>query len=203
MRLADVTSSGPVALMDVGVVRDMASALTGLWLPATELDSTRAEELLAAARLRLYGDRDRSGWYLVTSRHAADTVLRRGNADWSVGLLPVAEDFDDAPPSAEIAALADFYRHDAGLSADASHTLALAVLFEPMTLVVARSPRALRHQRGGDLPARLEVVDPREAVARLELEPGELPPVSLPGGSMLARGAAWWISADESTSASS
>jgi hypothetical protein len=195
MHLADMASSGPVALVDVGVLRDMASALTGLWLPATELEQGRAEQLLAAARLRLYGDRNRSGWYLITGRHASDIVLRRGNADWSVGLLPVAENFDDAPPQAEIAALADFYRRHASLTVDAAHTLALAVLLEPVTLVVARQPRAFKHQRVGDLPPRLEVVDPVEAVERLEIEPGEEPPVSLPAGSMLARGAAWWVTA--------
>jgi hypothetical protein len=171
----------------------MASALTGLWLPATELDQTRTDQLLAAARLRLYGDRSRSGWYLVTSQHAADIVLRRGNADWSVGLLPVAENFDDAPPPAEIAALADFYHRDSSLSLDTARTLALAVLLEPVTLVIARQPRAFRHQRAGDLPPRLQVVDPVEAVERLEIAPGEEPPVSLPAGSMLARGAAWWV----------
>lgn len=193
MRLVDVSSTGPVALIELGVLRDMASALSGLWLPATELDPTRTEQLVAAARLRLYGDRTRSGWYLMTSRPAAEIALRRGNADWSVGRLPVAEDFEDAPPEAEIAALVDLYRRDSGLGAGAAHTLALAVLFESVNLVVARAPRDFRHGRAGDLPPRLEVVDPREAVERLEIEPREPPAVSLPVGSMLARGAPWWV----------
>jgi len=193
MRLADVASTGPVALLDAGVLRDMASSLTGLWLPATELDPTRTRELIAAARLRLYGDRDRSGWYLVTTRSAAAATLRRGTADWSVGMLAVAEGFDDAPPEAEVASLSNLYRREDGIPGDATQTLAMAVLFEPVSLIVSRQPRAYRHGRAGDLPARLEVIDPIEAVGRLEIAPGELPSVSLPVGSMLERGSAWWL----------
>jgi hypothetical protein len=193
MRLADAASTGPVALLDTGILRDIASSLTGLWLPVTELDHTRTRELVAAARLRLYADRDRSGWYLVTTRAAAAAASRRGNADWSVGMLPMVEDFDDAPPDAEIASLAALYRHDEALAADVAATLAVAVLFEPVTLVVTRQPRAYRHGRSGDLPPRLEVVDPVEAVDRLGISPGEPPAISPPAGSMLERGAAWWL----------
>jgi len=193
MRLADVASTGPVALLDTGVLRDIASSLTGLWLPATELDHTRTRELVAAARVRLYADRDRAGWYLVTTRTSAATATRRARADWSVGMLAIAEDFDDAPPDAEIAALSDLLRTDDGLAADAARSLAVAVLFEPVTVVITRQPRAYRHGRAGDLPDRLEVIDPVEAVERLEIAAGERPPVSLPVGSMLERGTPWWV----------
>jgi hypothetical protein len=192
MRLAEVTSTGPVALVDLGIVRDIASSLTGLWLPATELDPDRSRALVAAARLRLYATRDRAGWYVLTTRSAAATVLRRGRADWSVGMLPVAEDFDDAPPAAEVASLSELYR-EAGLPPDAASTLAVAVLLEPVTLVVTREPRVYRHDRAGDLPPRLDVIDVFEAVDRLDIAPGEVPTVTPPPGSMLERGSAWWV----------
>jgi hypothetical protein len=194
MRVAEMASTGPIALLDAGVLRDMATSLSGLWLPATELDRQRAQELVAAARLRLYGDRDRSGWLLMTTRAAARVALRRGNADWSVGMVPVVEDFDDAPPEAEVAALAQLYRGEQ-LSADAATTLAAAVLVEHVNLVVTREPRAYRHDRAGDLPSRLEVVDVVRATDRLDIVPGEQPAVSLPVGSMLERGSAWWVPA--------
>lgn len=193
MRLVDAASTGPVALLDGSVLRDMATALSGLWLPVTELDHRRTADLVAAARLRLYATRDRAGWYLVTTQAAATVTLRRGRADWSVGMLPVAEEFEDAPPAAEVEALVEHYRHEQRLTSDAARTLATALLFEPVRLVVSRDPRAYRHARAGDLPARLEVVDARDAVDRLAIAPGERPGVPLPAGSMLERGAAWWL----------
>jgi hypothetical protein len=180
MRLADLSSSGPVVVVDAGVVRDMAAALNGLWTPDAEPNPDRAAELVAAARLRLYGNRDRSGWLLVSTRAGADSAGKRGDADWTVGLLPVAEEFEDAPTEADIDGLAQLYRKE-------------AVLFEPVDLVVARIPRAFRHTREHDLPARLELLDPREAVDRLEIGRGEPPLVSLPAGSMLADLDPWWI----------
>jgi hypothetical protein len=193
MRLVEVVSSGPVVLVDAGVARDMASALTGVWSPETGRNRARSAELVAAARLRLYGDRDRSGWYLMTTRPAAAVALRRGDADWSVGMLPVAEDFEDAPAPAEVAALAEMYRREQSVPGEAAYSLALAMLYPPVQLLVARLPREFRHQREGDLPARLEVLEPAEAVERLDIAPGEQPMVALPIGSMLDRGDPFWL----------
>ena len=116
MRLVELASSGPVVLVDAGVVRDMASALTGVWTPDTGRNRERSADLVAAARLRLYGDRTRSGWCLLTTRPGADAALRRGDADWSVGMLPVAEEFEDAPAPAEVAALAEMYAREQGVA---------------------------------------------------------------------------------------
>jgi hypothetical protein len=193
MRLVELASSGPVVLVDAGVVRDMASALTGVWTPDTGRNRERSADLVAAARLRLYGDRTRSGWCLLTTRPGADAALRRGDADWSVGMLPVAEEFEDAPAPAEVAALAEMYAREQGVAPDAAYSLALAVLYPPIEMLVARLPRAFRHQREGDLPARLEVLDPGEAVDRLEIAPGERPLVALPIGSMLDRTDPFWL----------
>jgi hypothetical protein len=193
MRLVELASSGPVVLIDAGVARDMASALTGVWTPESGRNRARTEELVAAARLRLYGDRDRSGWYLMTTRPGAEAARKRGDADWSVGMLPVAEELEDAPAPAEVAALAEMYRRDQRVPADGAYSLALAVLYGPVDMLVTRMPRSFRHQREGDLPSRLEVLDPNEAVERLEIAPGERPMVSLPIGSMLDRSDPFWL----------
>lgn len=193
MRLAEVSSSGPVVLVEPGVVRDMAAALTGFWDPSLEDHPERAEELVAAARLRLYGDRDRSGWLLVATRQGHAGAAKRGDADWSVGMLPVAEDFDDAPAPGEVDALVAQYRREQGLDAEAARTLALAVLFEPVDLLVCRLPRAFRHERRGDLPARLTLLDVFEAVERLAITRGERPILSLPIGSALESADPWWV----------
>jgi hypothetical protein len=191
MRLAELASSGTIALVDAGVVRDMASALTGLWVPAAEDYPERAEELVAAARVRLYGDRERSGWLLLTTRQARDAALRRGDADWSVGMIPAAEDLEEAPPPAEIDALIALYRREEKLDAESARTLATALLFEPIGLVITRLPRAMRHQRAGDLPGRLEIVDPFEAVERLEIAPDEKP--RRPPPNRAEDGHEWWV----------
>jgi hypothetical protein len=191
MRLAELASSGTVALVDAGVVRDMASALTGLWVPDAEDYPERAEELVAAARLRLYGDRERSGWLLLTTRQARDAALRRGDADWSVGMIPAAEDLEEAPPPAEVDALIALYRREEKLDAESARTLATALLFEPVGLVITRLPRAMRHQRAGDLPGRLEIIDPFEAVERLEIAPDEKP--RRPPPNRADDGHAWWV----------
>jgi hypothetical protein len=182
-----------VVLVEPGVVRDMAAALTGFWDPSLEDHPERAEELVAAARLRLYGDRDRSGWLLVVTGQGHASAAKRGDADWSVGMLPVAEDFDDAPPPGEVDALVAQYRREQGLDAEAARTLALAVLFEPVDLLVCRLPRVFRHERRGDLPARLTLLDVFEAVERLGIARGEKPILSLPIGSALESAEPWWV----------
>jgi hypothetical protein len=195
VRLDDVVSSGPVVLVDAGVVRDMAATLTGLWDPGRETDPARAAEMVAAARTRLYGDRDRSGWTLLTTRSAADSALKRGDADWSVGMIAVIDEFEDAPPEADVSSLASLYRREEGIDAEAAETLATAVLWEPVSIVISRLPRGFRHGREGDLPARLELLDARQAEERLEIGVGEPPQVSLPIGSMLAESTPWWVPA--------
>lgn len=193
--LSDLASSGPVVLVDAGVVRDMAASLTGFWSPDLEESAERAQQLVAAARVRLYGDRDRSGWLLCTTRAALDSALKRGDADWSVGMLAVVEDFDDAPAEADVESLVGLYRSESGLDAEAARTLAMAVLHDAVSIVVARVPRQFKHDRAGDLPARLRLLDPSEAVAELAIQPGEQPQVSLPIGSALERQDPWWIPA--------
>lgn len=195
MRLDELTSSGPVALIDAGVTRDVAIALTGLWQPDAEPDAGRRAAIVDAARLRLYGDRDRSGWTLLVTRAGAERALARGDADWSVGMLPVAEELDDAPPPADVESLVALYRKEEGIDAEAAEALALAVLWHPITVLVSRLPRGFRHAREGDLPPRLAILDVHEAVERLEIQPGEQPLVSVPAGSMLDGADRWWIPA--------
>ncbi len=139
--LADMTSSGEVVLVAPDVLRDMAAALGGLWSPGSEEDDELRALLLAAARIRLYADRDRCGWYLVTGAEARDAVLRREDADWNVGFVAPIEEFDDAPADADVGALVQLLRHgEEGehLDAEAATALALAILAEPVTVVVTQ-----------------------------------------------------------------
>lgn len=191
--LADMTSSGEVVLVAPEVLRDMAAALGGLWAPEAELDQARRDLLVAAARIRLYADRDRCGWYLVTGHDAREAVLRREDADWSVGFVADLESFDDAPALADVEALVSLFRADEHIEAEAATALALAILCDQVTVVVAHDPRAFKHQRDADLPERLRVLTPAEVVSELEIGVGEEPPDPVPDWSMLASGDPWWV----------
>jgi hypothetical protein len=192
-RLADLVSEADVvALVDPGVLRDMASSLTGLWQPGDESDDERRAELCAAARLRLYADSDR-GWLLLTTQQARDGVDKREDADWTAGFVPAVESFDDGAIPAEIDSLARLYHDDEGLDGEAARTLAVAVLCTDVRYLVTRSPSAFRHQREHDLPERLEIIDAVEAVNHVHIAPGEPPTVGPLPGSLLAEGEPWWV----------
>ena len=74
-------------------------------------------------------------------------------------------------------------------------SLALAILSEPVTIVVTREPRAYRHQRVDDLPRCLQLLTPAEVVERLEIGAGEQPPDPVPSWNLLSQGPAWWVPA--------
>jgi hypothetical protein len=188
----DPYSTDAYALLDASVLRDMADALDGRWRPAEESDPLRREQLLAAARLRLYGERDRSGWFLVSYSSAREAAVTRGDADWSVGFIPDIDRFDDAPAADEVAALARLYGTEQILP-EAATALAHAVLYEPVRLLVCVDPRNYRHSRESDLPERLELISTTEAVERLELGAGEHPPHGPPAESALAAQDPWWV----------
>ena len=201
-RLADSYSAAhAVVLVDTGVVRDIAHALSGLWRPKDEPDPVRRDQLVAAGRLRLYGAAaDRSGWHLVCTAAAHAHAEARGDADWSAGFLPALESYDDAPSMGDVEGLVGVLRRDDKLDGESAQTLALALLCEEVSLVITRDPRAFRHNREGDLPERLEILEPEEAVARLELgdgEPAWTPPTE---GSMLetlGETYPWWVPGTE------
>jgi hypothetical protein len=188
----DPYSTDAYALLDAGVLRAMADALDGRWVPDEEHDPLRRDELLAAARLRLYGERDRSGWYLVTFRAAREVAVTRGDADWSVGFIPDIDEFDDAPSVDEIGALVRIYR-DEDILFEASTTLAHAVLYEPVRLLITADIRPYKHSRDMDLPERLELISVQDAVERLEIGAGEAPPHAPPAHTQLAGAPEWWI----------
>lgn len=192
-RLAEVIGDADVvALLDPGVLRDVASSLTGLWRPDDEPDATRRAELAAAARLRLYADSEH-GWALLATQQGRDDVDARGDSDWSAGFVVSVEALDDGPAPAEVDALEQLYRHDEGLDGEAARTLAVAVLCKPVRYLVTRSPSAFRHQREHDLREGLEIIDAVEAVNHLHVAPGE-PPVAGPlPGSLLADADPWWV----------
>lgn len=193
--LADSYSAAQtVVLLEPGVVRDVAHALTGLWRPADERDEGRRRQLVAAARLRLYGaSADRSAWHLTTTAAAHERAEDLGDVDWSAGFIPALESYDDAPPPADVASLVQTLRRESGLEAEAATTLALALLCEPVGMVVARDPGRYQHNRDADLPARLVLVDAVAAVRSLRLEPGEPPAEPPPAGHLLARSDPWWV----------
>jgi len=187
-----VGDASVVALLDPGVLRDVAVSLSGLWTPDQETDLARRAALESAGRLRLYADHER-GWVLLTTQQARDGVDKRADADWSAGFVPPVEEFDDAPAPAEIAALANLYHDDDGLDGEAARTLAVAVMCDHVHYLVTREPSAFKHRREHDLPERLEIVDALEAVNHLRIAPGEEPTVGPLPGSLLADSAPWWV----------
>ena len=197
-RLADSYSAAhDVVLVDTGVVRDIAHALSGLWRPEDEDDEARRAQLVAAARIRLYGAAaDRSGWHLVCTAAAHAHAEARGDADWSAGFLPALEGYEDAPALGDLEGLQQVLRKEEHLDGETAQTLALALLTEDVSLVITRDPKAFKHRRDGDLPERLDILSPEEAVARLELRPGEPAFIDPPAGSLLAgqaEASPWWV----------
>jgi hypothetical protein len=188
----DPYSTDGYALLDASVLRDIADALDGRWHPDQETDPLRRSELLAAARLRLYGERDRSGWYLVSHHSAREAALARGDADWSVGFIPEIDGFADAPAENETAALARLYGSEQILP-ETALALAHAVLYEPVRLLISADIRPYRHSRDSDLPERLELLTTAEAVERLELAAGEPPMHGPPPDSPASGQEPWWI----------
>ncbi len=181
-----------VVLLDAGIVHDIACTMSGEWTPESEADPARREALLAAARIRIFDDRDQYGWYLTATEEARSAAMSYGNADWSVAFIQDVATLDGAPPTDDAVALAKIFR-EAGIQSSSALTLAWAVLFDRASYVITASPNDMRHQREHDLPGRLEVLDPIEAMARLGVLPGELPAAAPPPGTPLGGGAHWWI----------
>src|SRR5262245_28154689 len=182
----------PCMLLDAGVVRDVADALRGRGKPEGEADPVRRERLLSAARLRLYGARDRAGWYVVTYREAKTSALKRGDTDWSIGFLPDLSKFGDAPSQMDLQALARVHL-ESGMEAEAGLALAYAVLYVPVRALVTATPKRFRHSREFDLPERLEILSPAEAFHEMKIDPGEPAPLAPPPGSALDHAPHWWV----------
>jgi hypothetical protein len=190
--LRDLASEATaVALVEPGILADMATALSGTWRPGAEPADDRRDQLLAAARLRLYADHER-GWVLVTSQQARDAVSDNGDHAWTVGFVPALESFDDTPLADDVEGLLRVL-DEGNVPESSSRTLALAILCDHVSMLVASDPAAFRHQRAHDLPERLEIVSAVEAVERLQLRPGEAPIVAPPPGTALAEGEPWWL----------
>lgn len=191
-RLSDMTSSGPVVLVDPGVLSDIAASLDGTWRPDTVEDLQRCEEMLAAAQLRLYADRDRSGWMLVTTHGPRDALLANANNTWSVGFVAAIEDFDDAPAKADLSALESIFTSE-GMSDESAHLLACAYLNEYVRIVVTNDERVYHRSRASDLPEHLQFMTVGEAVEKLSIAPGEKPPIPPPGFERAEGADAWWV----------
>jgi hypothetical protein len=192
MTRPDPYSILPCMLLDASVVRDVADSLDGRWTPEDEPDPIRRRQLVAAARLRLYGKRDRSGWYVVTYREARVAGLSRTGADWSVGFLADVSRFDDGPTEGDVQALARVHL-ESGMEAEAGLALAYAVLYERVKALVTVQPVRYRHSREFDLPERMQILTPAEAFADMDIATGEAPQHALPHDSPLARGRQWWV----------
>jgi len=187
--LDDLTSSRHVALLDRSVLVRIADALGGAWQPGTEPQPDRRRALTDAAQLRLYADRQRSGWLLVTSS-AARLGLADGPNVWCVGFIPPVESFDGAPSPTDVRAQASLFDD---LDADAAQTLGLALLIPTITRVITTDVGRYKHQRPHDLPDRLRVVEVHDAVAQLAIGPGEAPYLEIPTSQGVAAHEPWWV----------
>jgi hypothetical protein len=191
MSRPDPYSLLPCMLLDAGVVRDIADALDGRWSPTEEINALRRDRLVEAARLRLYGERSRSGWHVVTYRKARASGLTRGDSDWSVGFLPDVSRFDDGPPDADVEALAQLHL-ESGMEAEAGLALAYAVLYDPVKALVTTEPLRYRHNRAYDLPEGLRLLSPSDAFGEFGIAPGEAAATPPPPTSPVGQGPAWW-----------
>lgn len=190
-RLSEPMHEG-VVLLDAGIVHDVAVALSGDWQPDQEPDERRRAELVAAARLRMFADRDQYGLALAATPKARADGLGYPEAAWSVGFVQDVARIAGSPPPADVSALEAILKQE-GIDAASATCLAYAVLFDAVTYVITGSPDALMHQRADDRPARLEIIDPVDAVERLGLVPGEVPLVGPPSGTRLAAGPHFWL----------
>jgi hypothetical protein len=178
------------------VLADISSVLSGGWYPADEPDPELREMLVAAARLRFYARRERCGWTLATTAKVRHQVVgRQGDRDWAAGLIPAVDGFIDSPPARDFDSLVVMLTQSGMEPLDAD-VLAHAVLYRQIDVVVSRHPRQYRHNRVGDLPAGLEIIDPVEAAQRLAIGVGEKPVAAPPNGSLLSMAEPWWIPAD-------
>jgi hypothetical protein len=187
----DVMREG-VVMLDAAVVHDIATALTGSWVPEDEADDDRRAELLAAGRLRIFADRDQYGLVLAATADARELAMGYDNAAWSIGFIQDVSTVDGAPLADDVAGLERLLRDEGIVGASAS-ALAYAILFPSVSYVITSDPAGLKHQRSEDRPDRLEIVTPTEAVTRLGLIAGEIPLVGPPAGSPLDGGPHWWL----------
>jgi hypothetical protein len=181
-----------VVMLDAAVVHDIAIALTGDWKPDDEADADRRDQLVAAARLRIFADRDQYGLALTATPDARELAMGYDNATWSVGFIQDVTAVEGAPPPEDAQALEQILRDEGIVGASAS-ALAYAILFPSVSYVITPDPADLKHQRAEDRPDRLEIVSPAEAVERLGLVAGELPLVGPPAGTKLDEGPHWWM----------
>lgn len=180
-------------LVDGGVMSDMVEALSGTWQPGDEPDEVRRARLVCAARLRLYGEIDRSGWFLCTTRKVHDALPHEGNGGWVVSLVATIDSYDDSPADDDVASLVKVYLTDQGLGEDAADILAHAVLYEPVKYLVTNDVRAYKHARDHDLPERLELVGLADAVDMIDIAKGEKPLSEPPPDWPNTGAGAWWI----------
>jgi hypothetical protein len=189
---ADTASVGTIVFLDADVLRDIADALDGRWLPDQEPNPIRRARFLAAARLRLYGEPDRSGWRLVCSRAERERAATRGDTNWTFAAITEVDAFEDAPPAEDVQGLIRMYRgQDVG--PEAATALAHAVLWEPVRYLVTIDKRPYRHSRDDDLRDGLELLTVGDAVDLLGLVKGEEPLHAPPADSALGKQPAWWV----------
>jgi len=180
-------------LLEGPVMKDMVDSLSGSWSPGIEPDVVRRSRLVDAARLRLYGEIDRSSWYLCTTKAVHDSLPHQGHGGWVVSLVATIDSYDDSPAEDDVASLTAAYVDDQGLDPESADVLAHAVLYEPVRYLVTNDVRSYRHNRDHDLPGRLEIITPADAVGMLNLIEGEEPLSEPPPDWPTADVGAWWI----------
>ena len=142
-RLEEPVRSG-VVVLDAGVVHDIACALTGEWQPADEPDEARRDQIVAAARVRVFADRDQYGWHLSATSAARESASGYQNADWSVGFIQDIATIVGAPLADDVEALETILREE-GIGATSATCLAFALLFDRVSYVITADPNQLKH----------------------------------------------------------
>jgi hypothetical protein len=188
--------------VETNVLRFFDDAVSDPRPPAQRAeDAATAINQVAATRMFLYARARR--WRLWISGTARAELQardrRRGRDDWTVPLYEDLDERSDAPSAELVAATAERYRLQFGLSekrqADMRH-LARVVLLPWIEVFVTNDKRLAGWTRRALEPKQraVRIYTTAEAEHAMKLQPEEQPPTKpAPGHPLLAATRPWWI----------
>lgn len=178
--------------LDTNVIISLTEALDGTWRPPPKPVARTDRQRLAAARLFLYGYRERwTNWYLATSSEARRELLREPSRQWLDAMFVEIDRSADQLPDDVLDAERRRFEKAGAKPADASH-LAHAALRPWVRRFVTDDDQLRRAAERAGVPEHLLVSTSIEAEASLAIAAGEAPPITpLPTNPLAA--ARWWI----------